>query len=32
MLDAEVQHLNRVIYHLEKNDGDPRLDSCIFLP
>jgi superfamily II DNA or RNA helicase len=30
VMDAEVQHLNEVIYHLEKNDSDPKLDSCIY--
>lgn len=29
VMDAEVRHLNEVIYHLEQNDSDPKLDSCI---
>jgi hypothetical protein len=27
---TQVKYLNEVIFHLEKNDGDPKLDTCIY--
>lgn len=30
VFSAEIRHLNEVMFHLEKNPSDPKLDTCIY--